>query len=236
METFSKLKVLIGLIYLGVVALVVFLFFYYGANSFLDVDFLKNNKDKIFLFRNEHFLSLAVTYFFFSIVWVFLLGFGSPLVILAGFAFGTVWGSILSVISFTIGASLLYVFANHYFKDLVFHYLSSKFLKLKNHFNENEFSYFFFVRVIPGIPFPIKNVMPVLFDMKLKNFFLATLSGEAPGIVIAVSIVSGFSNAIESNAELNLNLLYTPEIFLPLLALGFMVVFTNFLKKKYLTK
>ena len=233
METFSKLKVLIGLIYLGIVALVVFLFFYYGANSFLDVEFLKNNKDKIFLFRTEHFFSLAVTYFFFSIVWVFLLGFGTPLVILAGFAFGAVWGSILSVIAFSIGASLLYVFANHYFKDLVFHYLSSKFLNLKKHFNENEFSYFFFLRVIPGIPFPIKNVVPVLFDMKLKNYFLATLFGEALPIIISVSIVSGFVNAIETNAELNLNLLYNPQIFFPLLGLGFMVIFTNFLKKKY---
>jgi uncharacterized membrane protein YdjX (TVP38/TMEM64 family) len=233
METFSKLKVLIGLIYLGIVALVVFLFFYYGANSFLDIEFLKNNKDKIFLFRTEHFFSLAVTYFFFSIVWVFLLGFGTPLVILAGFAFGAVWGSILSVIAFSIGASLLYVFANHYFKDLVFHYLSSKFLNLKKHFNENEFSYFFFLRVIPGIPFPIKNIVPVLFDMKLKNYFLATLFGEALPIIISVSIVSGFVNAIETNAELNLNLLYNPQIFFPLLGLGFMVIFTNFLKKKY---
>ncbi len=233
METFSKLKVLIGLIYLGIVALVVFLFFYYGANSFLDIEFLKNNKDKIFLFRTEHFFSLAVTYFFFSIIWVFLLGFGTPLVILAGFAFGAVWGSILSVIAFSIGASLLYVFANHYFKDLVFHYLSSKFLNLKKHFNENEFSYFFFLRVIPGIPFPIKNIVPVLFDMKLKNYFLATLFGEALPIIISVSIVSGFVNAIETNAELNLNLLYNPQIFFPLLGLGFMVIFTNFLKKKY---
>ena len=233
METFSKLKVLIGLIYLGIVALVVFLFFYYGANSFLDIEFLKNNKDKIFLFRTEHFFSLAVTYFFFSIVWVFLLGFGTPLVIFAGFAFGAVWGSILSVIAFSIGASLLYVFANHYFKDLVFHYLSSKFLNLKKHFNENEFSYFFFLRVIPGIPFPIKNIVPVLFDMKLKNYFLATLFGEALPIIISVSIVSGFVNAIETNAELNLNLLYNPQIFFPLLGLGFMVIFTNFLKKKY---
>ena len=233
METFSKLKVLIGLIYLGIVALVVFLFFYYGANSFLDIEFLKNNKDKIFLFRTEHFFSLAVTYFFFSIVWVFLLGFGTPLVILAGFAFGAVWGSILSVIAFSVGASLLYLFANHYFKDLVFHYLSSKFLNLKKHFNENEFSYFFFLRVIPGIPFPIKNIVPVLFDMKLKNYFLATLFGEALPIIISVSIVSGFVNAIETNAELNLNLLYNPQIFFPLLGLGFMVIFTNFLKKKY---
>ena len=236
MEKFSKLKTGIGLIYLAIVALVVFLFFYYGANSYLDLDFLKNNKDKILAFRDQNFFLLAVVYFFFSILWVFLLGFGTPLVIIAGFAFGVVWGSVLSIAAFSIGASLLYLFANHYFKDLVYQYLSSRFLSLKNHFNENEFSYFFFIRVIPGIPFPIKNILPVLFNMKLKNYFLATFFGESVPIIISVSIVSGFASAIESNASLDFNLFFTPEILLPLLGLGFMVVLTNFLKKKYLRK
>jgi uncharacterized membrane protein YdjX (TVP38/TMEM64 family) len=131
---------------------------------------------------------------------------------------------------------LLYLFANHYFKDLVFKYLAVRFLSLKNHFNENEFSYFFFVRVIPGIPFPIKNVMPVLFNMKVKNYFFATLLGEAIPIIISVSIVSGFAGAIQSNENLNFSLLYSPEIFLPLLGLGIMVVLTNYLKKKYIKK
>ena len=236
MEKFSKLKTGIGLIYLAIVALVVFLFFYYGANSYLDLDFLKNNKDKILAFRDQNFFLLAVVYFFFSILWVFLLGFGTPLVIIAGFAFGVVWGSVLSIAAFSIGASLLYLFANHYFKDLVYQYLSSRFLSLKNHFNENEFSYFFFIRVIPGIPFPIKNILPVLFNIKLKNYFLATFLGESVPIIISVSIVSGFAGAIESNASLDFNLFFTPEILLPLLGLGFMVVLTNFLKKKYLRK
>ena len=236
MEKFSKLKTGIGLIYLTIVALVVFLFFYYGANSYLDLDFLKNNKDKILAFRDQNFFLLAVVYFFFSILWVFLLGFGTPLVIIAGFAFGVVWGSVLSIAAFSIGASLLYLFANHYFKDLVYQYLSSRFLSLKNHFNENEFSYFFFIRVIPGIPFPIKNILPVLFNIKLKNYFLATFLGESVPIIISVSIVSGFASAIESNASLDFNLFFTPEILLPLLGLGFMVVLTNFLKKKYLRK
>jgi uncharacterized membrane protein YdjX (TVP38/TMEM64 family) len=236
MQNFSKLKIRIGLMYLAIVTLVVILFFYYGANSFLDLNFLKNNKDKIFAFRDANFVLLAISYFFLSIVWVFLLGFGTPLVIVAGFAFGIFWGSFLSILGFSIGASLLYLFANHYFKDLVFKYLAVRFLSLKNHFNENEFSYFFFVRVIPGIPFPIKNVMPVLFNMKVKNYFFATLLGEAIPIIISVSIVSGFAGAIQSNENLNFSLLYSPEIFLPLLGLGIMVVLTNYLKKKYIKK
>ena len=236
MKKFSKLKIGIGLAYLSIVTLVVVLFFYYGANSFLDLEFLKNNKDQIFDFRDQNLVLLSIIYFLASIGWVFLMGFGTPLVIIAGFAFGTVWGSILSIISFSLGATLLYLFANHYFKDLVFEYLSSKFLSLKSHFNENEFSYFFFLRVIPGIPFPIKNIMPVLFDIKLKNYFLATFFGELIPIIISVSIFSGIAGAIEDDQKLNLDLLYAPELFLPLLGMGFMVLFTNYLKKKYFRK
>ena len=78
--------------------------------------------------------------------------------------------------------------------------------------------------------------MPVLFNMKLKNFFLATLFGEAFPITISVSVFSGFSNVIEKGNSINLNILYDPEIFFPLLALGIMVIVTNFLKKKYYKK
>lgn len=236
MKKFSKLKIGIGLVYLSIVALVVGLFFYYGANSFLDLEFLKNNKDKIFNFRDQNFILLSIVYFLVAIAWVFLMGFGTPLVIVAGFAFGTVWGSVLTIAAFSIGASLLYLFANHYFKDLVFEYLSSRFLSLKSHFNENEFSYFFFLRVIPGIPFPIKNILPVLFDIKLKNFFLATFLGELLPTIISISIISGIVGAIESDKKLNFDLLYAPEIFLPLLGLGFMILLTNYLKKKYFRK
>src|SRR6056300_1161012 len=73
MQNFSKLKIGIGLIYVSIVSLVVFLFFYYGANSSLDLDFLKNHKDQIYLFRDQNYVLLSVIYFFFSILWVFLL-------------------------------------------------------------------------------------------------------------------------------------------------------------------
>ena len=84
MKKFSKLKIGIGLAYLSIVTLVVVLFFYYGANSFLDLEFLKNNKERIFNFRDQNFVLLSVIYFLIAIIWVFLMGFGLPLVIIAG--------------------------------------------------------------------------------------------------------------------------------------------------------
>jgi uncharacterized membrane protein YdjX (TVP38/TMEM64 family) len=236
MNRLSKIKIFLGLAYLGVVSLVVIAFFYFGANTFLSPSYLVENKNYIFELRDQNLFLISSVYFFFSIIWVFLMGFGTPLVIFAGFAFGTILGSILSIFSFTIGATLLYLFANHYFKDLVEKYLGTKYASIKQNVNQNELSYFFSLRVIPGIPFPIKNLLPVLFNMKLKNFFLATLFGEAAPIIISVSIFSGLSNAFESDKDLNLNLLFSPEIFFPLLALAMMSLIANFVKKKYFNK
>ena len=236
MNRLSKIKIFLGLAYLGIVSLVVIAFFYFGANTFLSPSYLVENKNYIFELRDQNLFLISSVYFFFSIIWVFLMGFGTPLVIFAGFAFGTILGSILSIFSFTIGATLLYLFANHYFKDLVEKYLGTKYASIKQNINQNELSYFFSLRVIPGIPFPIKNLLPVLFNMKLKNFFLATLFGEAAPIIISVSIFSGLSNVFESDKDLNLNLLYSPEIFFPLLALAMMSLIANFVKKKYFNK
>ena len=236
MNRLSKIKIFLGLAYLGIVSLVVIAFFYFGANTFLSPSYLVENKNYIFELRDQNLFLISSVYFFFSIIWVFLMGFGTPLVIFAGFAFGTILGSILSIFSFTIGATLLYLFANHYFKDLVEKYLGTKYASIKQNVNQNELSYFFSLRVIPGIPFPIKNLLPVLFNMKLKNFFLATLFGEAAPIIISVSIFSGLSNAFESDKDLKLNLLFSPEIFFPLLALAMMSLIANFVKKKYFNK
>lgn len=236
MNRLSKIKIFLGLAYLGIVSLVVIAFFYFGANTFLSPSYLVENKNYIFELRDQNLFLISSVYFFFSIIWVFLMGFGTPLIIFAGFAFGTMLGSILSIFSFTIGATLLYLFANHYFKDLVEKYLGTKYASIKQNVNQNELSYFFSLRVIPGIPFPIKNLLPVLFNMKLKNFFLATLFGEAAPIIISVSIFSGLSNAFESDKDLNLNLLFSPEIFFPLLALAMMSLIANFVKKKYFNR
>ena len=72
--------------------------------------------------------------------------------------------------------------------------------------------------------------------MKIRNFFLATLFGEAVPIIISVSIFSGLSNAFQNEMDFNLNLLFEPKIFFPLLALAAMSLIANYIKKKYFNK
>jgi uncharacterized membrane protein YdjX (TVP38/TMEM64 family) len=167
----------------------------------------------------------------FCTIWFFLLGFGFPVVIAAGFIFGSVLGSLLLLMGFAFGSTALYVFANYYFKDLVFKYFSNKYKSLDSHFKNNDFAYLLFIRLVPGIPSQVGSLIPILFNMKLKKIFLSNIFGTAPGTFIFVSLVSGISSKIEEGHLFNLELLSDPKVSIPLTALGIMVLVVNFIKK-----
>jgi uncharacterized membrane protein YdjX (TVP38/TMEM64 family) len=233
MTQLSKLKIILGLIYLLIVAFVTYLFFYYEIYNYVSSDFIKNDRKVIIIFIKKNIFICSFLFFLFSSIWFFLLGFGLPLVIAAGFLFGSYLGSVLLVMGFGIGATTLYIFANHYFKDLVFKYFSSKYKILDSHFKKNDLAYLLFLRLVPGIPSQVGTLIPILFNIKPKKIFFSNIFGVAPNIFISVSLVSGISSKIEEGAKFNLDFLSDPKVSVPLTALGVMVLVVNFIKQKF---
>ena len=119
MTKLSKLKIILGLIYLLIVGLVTFLFFHYEVYNYVNSDFIKNDRKVVLNYVNQNIFLSSFLFFLFCTIWFFLLGFGFPVVIAAGFIFGTILGSLLLLMGFAFGSTALYVFANYYFKDLV---------------------------------------------------------------------------------------------------------------------
>ena len=233
MTQLSKLKILLGLIYLLIVGLVTFLFFYYEVYNYVNSDFIKNDRKVVLNYIDRNIFLSSFLFFLFCTIWFFLLGFGIPVIIVAGFIFGSVLGSLLMLMGFAFGSTALYVFANHYFKDLVFKYFSSKYKSLDSHFKNNDFAYLLFLRLVPGIPSQAGTLIPILFNMKLKKIFLSNIFGVAPSIFISVSLVSGVSSKIAEGAQFNLDLLSDPKVSVPLTALGILVLVVNFIKQKF---
>ena len=93
-------------------------------------------------------------------------------------------------------------------------------------------------RFIGGIPFAIANVLPCIFNVKPINFFGATLLGIYPQIFLLCSIGSGLEKIIDQNLEAPriIDLIYTPEIYLPLLAFLILVIVTIFVRKLFYHK
>jgi len=233
--TSGKLKLTIAAVYLSL--LFIGLYFLFSAVDLKDLtsyDFIRSNKDIILQYKEENFLFLTVTFFIFCIVWTLFLGFAMPLLLFSGFVFGKWWGILIVLISTSIGATLLYVLASAFFRDFIEEKLAPKFSKFKEFFNKNDIVYFMCFRFVGGggTPYAVQNVLPVLFNMTIKNYMIATVIGSLPAMFVTVAIGSGIEKIIDENAELTfIKVVSSPDIYLPIAGFFIILILAFFLKK-----
>jgi uncharacterized membrane protein YdjX (TVP38/TMEM64 family) len=232
-----NLKFIVGTIYLILITTgLYFLFSAIDIKDLMSYEFIKSNKDIILKYKTENFLFLTITFFIFSIIWVLLLGFALPLLLFGGFVFGKWWGILIVLVSTTIGATLLYLLATLFFKDVIEQKLAPKFSKLRKYFSKNDLLYFMFFRFIGGggAPYAIQNILPILFNMSAKNYFVATLLGSAPSMFVTVSLGDGLENVIDENEDLNIfHLINSPDIYLPIIGFVIILIIAFFAKRFY---
>jgi len=236
MEKAKKIKLYIGLFYLLFIGLFIYYFFSkFSLQEITSYDFIKNNRDYFFELRQSNLFLLSAIFFLFTIVWVLAAGFGSPIALFGGFIFGKWVGSIIVVLSLAVGASLLYLFANFFLKELIKEKFLKKYQNLEIKFKKSEFIFLLIYRFIGGIPFAISNVLPCIFNVKVSNFFWATLLGILPQIFLICSIGSGLEKVIEKNLETPkfIDLIITQDIYLPLIVFIGLIIITIFLRKKF---
>tara|TARA_B100001123_G_C15233765_1_gene996247 strand:+ start:537 stop:1262 length:726 start_codon:yes stop_codon:yes gene_type:complete len=232
-----NLKLVIGIIYLGIISIgLYFLFSYVDVKDLTSYEFIKSNKDIILKYKNENFLFLSIIFFIFCIVWVLLLGFAMPLLIFSGFVFGKWWGTIIVLVSTTVGATLLYILVGFFLRELIEEKLAPKFSKLRQFFNKNDTIYFMTYRFVGGggAPYAIQNILPALFNMPIKNYIIATLFGSFPSMFITVSLGSGIESIIDKNEEIStLSVISSPEIYIPIIGFLIILILAFFIKKFY---
>ena len=234
-----NLKLILGITYLVIISFgLYFLFSVVDIKNLMSYDFIKLNKDIILKYKNENFLFLTIIFFIFSIVWVLLLGFAMPLLIFSGFVFGKWWGILIVLTSTTIGATLLYMLVGLFFREAIKEKLAPKFSKLKEFFIKNDILYFMSFRFIAGggSPYAVQNVLPILFDMSVKNYVIATFVGSMPSMFVTVALGSGIEKVIDQNVELSVStVLFSPEIYIPIIAF-FIILFIAFVIRKFYFK
>ena len=232
-----NVKWVIGSIYLLLlIAGIIFLLTNYNISDFFSYVFIRLNKNIILEYRRENFLTLTSLFFIFSIVWVLLLGFAMPLLIFSGFVFGKWWGILIVLTSTTIGATMLSFLIGLFFRDIIQEKFAPKFSKLKKFFNKNELVYFMFYRFIGGggTPYAIQNTLPILFNMSIKNYIIATFIGSTPSMFVTVSIGSGIEAIIDQNEKLSaVNVLFSPDIYIPIVCFFILLIIGFVFQKLY---
>jgi len=236
MEKVRKIKLFIGLFYLIFVGL--FLYFFFSKFTLQEIasyEFIKNNRNYFFELKEANLILIAILFIIFTIIWVLAAGFGSPMALIGGFIFGKWVGVLIVIFGLSIGATLLYLFANFFLKNFVKEKFLTRFQNLEEKFKKSEFTYLIIYRFIGGIPFAISNILPCIFNVKTSNFFWATFLGILPQIFLICSIGSGLEKMIDQNLEAPslIELISSKDIYIPFIIFVSLIILTIFLRKLF---
>ena len=237
MEKAKKTKLFIGLSYLILITIFLFLFFSkFSLQEITSYDFIKENRTYFLELKNSNLFLVFLIFLIFTILWVFpFLGFGSPIALLGGFIFGKWIGTLVVATGLSVGATFLYIFGNYFLKDLIREKFLHKYKNLEIKFKNSEFFYLLIYRFIGGIPWQLSCILPTIFNVRVGNFFFATFIGIIPQIYLIVSIGSGLEKIIDQNAELPriIDIIFSPDIYIPISAFFVLIIFTIVLRKLF---
>ena len=233
----KNLKIFLGITYLIILfAFLYFIFTGINISKLNDFSYYKEIQNNLSNYVSANITINLIYFFLFAVLWVVLLGFGSPLLIISGILFGQWIGTIVSVISISFGALILYSIGNFFFRDLVEKILKKKFDKYILLFKKNEFYYFFIYRFIGGlgVPFGLQNLIPILFGMKKINYFFSSFFGFIPGFFVFNTIGAGLNSYVKLTENFNMvDFILTPKIYLPILMFACLMIISLIMKKKF---
>ena len=240
MEKAKKIKLLIGLSYIILLSLFLVLFFSkFSIQEVTSYNFIKENRLHFSEIKNSNLFLVSLSFLAFTILWVFpFLGFGSPVALIGGFLFGKWLGTIVCVLGLSIGATFLYMFGNFFLKEFIREKFLNKYRELEIKFKKSEFIYLLVYRFIGGIPWQLSCLLPSIFNVKVSNFFFASLIGIIPQIFLAVSIGSGLEKVIEQNSEVPevKDIIFSADIYIPIFSFFGLVIITIILRRLFYKK
>ena len=231
---FSNFKIYLGTAYLIVLLTgIYFLLSNFGISDLSSYEFIRENKDLIIKYKESNIFFITIIFFIITILLNLLL---CPMLLptlIIGFIFGKWLGTLILIFGNTIGGVLLYILAKTFFSEIIQKKFAAKFSKFLEFFNKNEMIYFMCFRFIGGggTPFPIQNILPVIFNISAKNYIFATFFGIIPTTFVTVALGSGIESIIDQNAELDfLSVFLSPEIYLPIAGFFSLLIIAFFVK------
>ena len=233
----SNFKIYLGSVYLIVLFTAIYFFWSnFDLKDLTSYEIIKENRETILEYKDNNIFFLTIIFFIITIFLNLLL---TPMLIptlIIGFIFGKWLGTLILIFGNTLGGFLLYRLAKTFFSDLIEKKFRTKFSKFIDFFNRNEMFYFMCFRFMGGggTPFPIQNILPVLFNMSAKNYILATLLGIIPTTFVTVALGSGFEQIVDQNEQLSfLSVIQSQEIYLPIIGFFIILITAYFVKKFY---
>lgn len=160
-----------------------------GLLDFLTLENIKTHRLELLNIVNENpYISILVFALIYIATVALSLPIASLLTLLGGFLFGVTLGTTVIVLSATVGASIIFLVAKTALGSSLREKAGPFYKKVADNMKDNGFQYMLFIRFVPVVPFFIANILPALFNIKLRDFFITTLVGIIPGTIVYTNI------------------------------------------------
>ena len=185
-----------------------------------------------FILQN-FFVSIFIVILSYSFLIMCNFPFASLLSMINGFLFGTWIGGTISIVGGTLGAFGIFLIAKFFFLDFIKRKFLNKYSYIENYFNKNDLELMLLIRIIPGVPFFIQNLILAGLGANNKKFFYTTLIGLAPWSFIFGSIGQGLEDIFINKTKLTFSLITQPEYMVPLSIIIVLIIFVLIFKKRF---
>lgn len=138
-----------------------------------------------------------------------------------GYLFGAWMGTGAALVGETAGAVIMYGAARTALGVWISAHLSKGVVgKATEAVRRNAISSLLALRLMPGLPFGLVNLAAGLARVSFVTYLWTTVVGIAPSTFIYCSVGSGLGRAFTRTGAVKLHELITPDVWLPLAALG----------------
>ena len=176
------------IILLGIVMIVVSVFFTLDLQHYLTLNGLKSGMDQFEIWRATSPATVGASFFLmYVIVAAFSLPGAAIMTIAAGALFGLFWGAVIASFASTIGATLAYLTARYLLRDLVQAHFGDKLKAINEGMAKDGAFYLFSLRLIPLFPFFLVNLLVGLTPISTRRYYWVSQIGMLAGTVVYVN-------------------------------------------------
>lgn len=206
-----------------VIALAAVVGFVY-LRPYVTFEALAQNRISLLAFRDANFVLASVA---FVMGYIAVVGLSLPGGLIAslagGFLFGMFPGLLYNALGASVGACAIFLAARAGGGADIAAKLQAGggiAAKVQRAMADNEISALLMMRLIPGVPFFLANLIPAFMGTSLWRFFWTTALGILPAGAVFTSVGAGLGAVFAAGTRPDLGVIFSPPILLPLLALA----------------
>jgi len=207
-------------------------FFVFGGADYLSFDTLRDNRQAILSWTQEHYI-LAILGFIlaYHVAVMFSLPGAIWLSLSGGFLFGTLEATLYIVLGASAGAIGIFLLARYALYDFFHAKVGKSLNRMEKGFQEDALSYMLVLRLVPLFPFWLVNLVPALLGVKLRTYILGTFFGIIPGAFVYASVGSGLGAVFDAGKTPDLSIIFSPQILTPIIGLAALAMVPVIYKK-----